>query len=147
MGDAGSKNRNFPWIAKRAATFIDQIGHRVTLRCDNEPAIEALGEGDIAQVRQAERSAGDSSPSGLDSRGRTTTSKDEQSTVTGQHVPRKMSGKKTPQGHGVAVTTQEASDRSREKTTRVAHNENNSLNWVSISPGGSAGHDAFATSA
>ena len=30
---------NFPWIAKRAAKFIDQLGHnRVTLRCDNEPA-------------------------------------------------------------------------------------------------------------
>ena len=32
-----------PWIAKRAAKFIDQLGHnRVTLRCDDEPAIEAL---------------------------------------------------------------------------------------------------------
>ena len=42
----------FPWIAKRAARFIDQLGHnRVTLRCDNEPAIEALARG-IAQARQ-----------------------------------------------------------------------------------------------
>ena len=33
----------FPCIAKRAAKFIDQLGHnRVTLRCDNEAAIEAL---------------------------------------------------------------------------------------------------------
>ena len=33
----------FPWIAKRAAKFIDQLGHnRVTLGCDNEPATEAL---------------------------------------------------------------------------------------------------------
>ena len=44
--------REFPWIAKRAAKFIDQLGHnRVTLRCDNEPAIEALAR-DIAQARQ-----------------------------------------------------------------------------------------------
>ena len=42
----------FPWIAKRAAKFIDQLGHnRVTLRCDNEPAIEALAR-EIAQARQ-----------------------------------------------------------------------------------------------
>ena len=40
----------FPWIAKRASKFIDQLGHnRVTLRCDNEPAIEALPR-EIAQV-------------------------------------------------------------------------------------------------
>ena len=37
------KGTEFPWIAKRAAKFIDQLGHnRVTLRCDNEPAIEAV---------------------------------------------------------------------------------------------------------
>ena len=37
------KGTEFPWIAKRAARFIDQLGHnRVALRCDNEPAIEAL---------------------------------------------------------------------------------------------------------
>ena len=37
------KGKEFPWIAKRAAKSIDQLGHnRVTLRCDNEPAIEAL---------------------------------------------------------------------------------------------------------
>ena len=37
------KEWSFPWIAKRAAKFIDQLGHtRVTLRCDNESAIEAL---------------------------------------------------------------------------------------------------------
>ena len=36
------KGTEFPWIAKRAAKFIDQLGHnRVTLRCDNEPAIVA----------------------------------------------------------------------------------------------------------
>lgn len=47
------RNRTeFPWIAKRAAKFIDQLGHnRVTLRCDNVPAIEALAR-EIAQVRQ-----------------------------------------------------------------------------------------------
>ena len=44
VGHAGSaKGTEFPWIAKRAARFIDQLGHnRVTLRCDNEPAIEAV---------------------------------------------------------------------------------------------------------
>ena len=32
-----------PWIVKRAARFIDQLGHNtVTLRCDNEPATEAM---------------------------------------------------------------------------------------------------------
>ena len=46
------KGTEFPWIAKRAAKFIDQLGHnRVTLRCDNEPAIEALAR-EIAQARQ-----------------------------------------------------------------------------------------------
>ena len=35
------KGTELPWIAKRAARFIDQLGHNtVTLRCDNEPAIE-----------------------------------------------------------------------------------------------------------
>ena len=33
----------FFWIAKRGARFIDPLGHnKVTLRCDNEPAIGAL---------------------------------------------------------------------------------------------------------
>ena len=46
------KGTEFPWIAKRAAKFIEQFGHnRVTLRCDNEPAIEALAR-EIAQARQ-----------------------------------------------------------------------------------------------
>ena len=46
------KGTEFPRIAKRAAKFIDQLGHnRVTLRCDNEPAIEALAR-EIAPARQ-----------------------------------------------------------------------------------------------
>ena len=46
------KGTEFPWIAKRAARFIDQLGHNtVTLRCDNEPAIEAVAR-EIAQARQ-----------------------------------------------------------------------------------------------
>ena len=37
------KGTEFSWVVKRSAKFIDQLGHnRVTLRCDNEPAIEAL---------------------------------------------------------------------------------------------------------
>ena len=50
MGNTGSEKGK--GIAKRAAKFIDQLGHnRVTLRCDNEPAIEALA-GQVAQARQ-----------------------------------------------------------------------------------------------
>ena len=46
------KGTEFPWIAKRAAKFIDQLGHnRVTLRCDNELAIEAWAR-EFAQARQ-----------------------------------------------------------------------------------------------
>ena len=38
-----SKGTAFPWIAKRAARFIDQLGHnKITLRCDSELATEAL---------------------------------------------------------------------------------------------------------
>lgn len=75
------------------------------------------------------RSAGYSNLSGADSRRRITTkrepreARDEQSTFTGQNVPRRMSGKTTPQRHAVAVTTQEASDGSREKTMREKHEE------------------------
>ena len=42
----------------------------------------------------------------------------------------------TPHCLAVAVTTQEASDVSREKTMRVANVENKTLNWVSISSTG-----------
>ena len=46
------KGTEFPWIAKRAARGIDQLRHnRVTLRSDNESAIEALAR-EIAQARQ-----------------------------------------------------------------------------------------------
>ena len=66
------KGAEFPWIAKRAVKFIDQLGHnRVTLRCDTEPAIEALAR-EIAQARQEgsqtvpERPpAGESQPNGI----------------------------------------------------------------------------------
>ena len=79
---------------------------------------DATMEGENAD----ESSAGHSNPSRPDSRRRFTTktqpreARDEQSTVTSQHVSRRMSGKTTPQGRAVAVTTQEASDGSREKT-------------------------------
>ena len=62
--------------------------------------------------------------------------RNEQSTATEQHVPRRILGKTTPQGHAVVVTTQEALDGSGEKTMRVANIENNPLNWVSISSAG-----------
>ena len=52
VGNAGSEKGNRPWIAKRAARFIDQLGdNRVTLRSDNEPAIEALAR-ETAQALQ-----------------------------------------------------------------------------------------------
>ena len=46
-------------------------------------------------------------------------------------VPRRIKRKTTPQGHAVAVTTQEASDGSREKTMKLG------IGFIS----GSAGHD------
>ena len=76
----------------------------------------------VEEENAGERSAGDSNPSGADNRRRITTkrepreARDEQPTDAGQHVPRRMSGNTTPHGHAVAVTTQEASDGSREKT-------------------------------
>ena len=40
------KGTEFPWIAKRAAKFIDQPEQkRVTLRCDNEPAAGETASG------------------------------------------------------------------------------------------------------
>ena len=46
------RGTEFHRITKIAAKFIDQLAHnRVTLRCDDEPAIEALSR-EIAQARQ-----------------------------------------------------------------------------------------------
>ena len=89
-----------------------------------------------------DNSAGHPNPSGSDSRRRITAKREprevrvDQSCTTEQHVPRSLSGKTTPQGHAVAVTTQEALDGSREQTMRIANVENKALNWVSISSGG-----------
>ena len=42
----------FSWITRRAAKFIDQLGHdKVTLRCDNEPRLRHSAR-KIAQARQ-----------------------------------------------------------------------------------------------
>ena len=87
-------------------------------------------------------SAGQPSPSGSDSRRRITAKCEprevrvEQPSTTEQHVPRRLFGKTTPQGHAVAVTTQEALDGSREKTMRIANVKNSALHWVSISSAG-----------
>ena len=62
--------------------------------------------------------------------------RDEQSAVTGLHVPRWMSRKTTPQGPCGCCHHARGIGRSREKTMRVANIENNSLNWVSISSAG-----------
>ena len=46
------KGTEFSTAAKRAAKFINQLGHnRLTLRCDNEPAIDARAR-ETAQARQ-----------------------------------------------------------------------------------------------
>ena len=64
-------------------------------------------------------SAGHPNPLGSDNRRWITAKRDtrevrvKQSSTTEQHVPTRLSGKKTPQGHAVAVTTQEALDGSR----------------------------------
>ena len=81
-------------------------------------------DGDVAMGGDSadDNSAGHPNPSGSDSRGRITAKREprearvEQSSTTEQHVPRRLFGKTTPQGHAVAVTTQEALDGSREKT-------------------------------
>ena len=45
------KGSEFPWIAKRAARFINYFGHNInTFRCDKESAIEALTR-EIGQAR------------------------------------------------------------------------------------------------
>ena len=82
------------------------------------------------------------SSSGSDSRRRITRKReprevrDEQTSVTEQHGPRKILGKTTPQERAVAVTTQEALDGYREKTMRIANVGNNTVNWVSSSSAG-----------
>ena len=62
--------------------------------------------------------------------------RDEETSTTEQCVPRRISGKTTPQDRAVAVATQEALDGYREKTMRIANVENDTLNWVSISSAG-----------
>ena len=62
--------------------------------------------------------------------------RDEQSSATEQHVPRRIPGKTAPQDRAVAVTTQEALDGYFERTMRIANVENKTLNWVSISSAG-----------
>ena len=58
--------------------------------------------------------------------------RDDRSSTTEQHVPRRVFGKTTPQERAVAVTTQEALDGSREKTMKISNVENSALNWVSM---------------
>ena len=65
--------------------------------------------------------------------------RDEQSSTTEQHLPRRIFAKTAPQERAVAVTTQDALDGCCEKTTRIANVENNTLNWVSILSAGALG--------
>ena len=55
MGYAGTEKGNGVSLNRKQSSEVhDQLGHnRVTLRCDNEPAIEALAR-EIAQARQEE---------------------------------------------------------------------------------------------
>ena len=86
-------------------------------------------------MREDENSGGHPSSEGSDSRRRITTKReprevrDERSSTTEQHVPRRNLGKTTPREQAVAVTTQEALDGSRENTMRIANVENSALNW------------------
>ena len=90
-------------------------------------------------MREDENDGGHPSSQGSDSRRRITTKReprevrDERSSTTEQHVPRKILVKTTPREQAVAVTTQEALDGSREKTMRIAYVENSALDWMSIS--------------
>ena len=53
------KGTEFPWIAKRAAKFIDQRGHnRVTFRCDNEPANAACARETASGRKSVQRDHG-----------------------------------------------------------------------------------------
>ena len=93
-------------------------------------------------VMTDEKCAGRPSSLESDSRRRITTKREprevsgEQSSTTEQHVPRRVSGKTTPLEPAVAVTTQETLDAYREETMKIANDENNTLNWVSISLAG-----------
>ena len=109
-----------------------------------QPSSSDNTAGDVAMKggNVDESGAGNSNPSGPDSRWRITTIREprevrgEQSSTIGQHVPRRISLKTKLSEHPVAVSTQEAADGYREKTMRVANIENNTLNWVSISSAG-----------
>ena len=100
--------------------------------------------GDVAMKEDSahENSAGHPSSSGSDSSRRITTKReprevrDEQTSTTEQHVPRRISRKTTLSEHAVAVTTQEALGGYCQKTMEIADVENNTLNWVSISSAG-----------
>ena len=89
-----------------------------------------------------ENSGGRPSSAGPDSNRRITTKREprdfgnEQSSTTERHVPRRMYGKTAPKERVVAVTTQEALDVYPDKAMRIANVENNTFNWVSISPAG-----------
>ena len=49
------RGTEFPWIAKRAAKFIDLLGHnKATLRCDNEPG-KGYRTGSKKEVRLCQR--------------------------------------------------------------------------------------------
>ena len=88
-----------------------------------------------------ENSGGRPSSAGPDKR-RITTKRgprefgNEQSSTTERHGPRRMYGRTAPKEREVAVTTQEALQRYPDKAMRIANVENNTFNWVSISPAG-----------
>ena len=105
-GDVARETRTGPMQDVTRASSSDDIGDDVVMRDDN------------ADEHRAEYP----SSSGSDGRRRITTKReprevrDAQTSVTEQPFPRRISGETTLSEHPVAVTTQEASDVSREKS-------------------------------
>ena len=95
------------------------------------------GDDVVTNRRQAdEHKAEHLRSSGTDSSRKITTKcepcevRDEQTSITEQHVPRSMTVKTTQSEHTIEVTTQEATDGYRWKTMRISHVETNTLNSV-----------------
>ena len=100
--------------------------------------------GDVAMEgeRADEISAGRPNPSGSDSRRRITTKReprevrDEQSSTTEQHVPRRILGEDDASRTRSCCHHARGNGRIPRETMRIANVENNTLNWVSTSSAG-----------
>ena len=119
--------------------FVSTV-YKAKSLCRGHPPLRDIGDDVVVREDNAdENRAEQANSSGSDSKRRVTAKREPrearhaQTSTTEQHVPKVISGKTT---HPVAATTQQALDGYREKTTRVASVENNTLNWVSISSAG-----------